>query len=99
MVTGQLSPGIATPRAVGIAAAAAAAVVRRPGLWPAAVRQVGVLARPGWWRRWPPAPLPDPAYLRFRLQVAYGDDRRAVDASDIVDYLEWCREMRRLRQR
>ena len=92
MVTGQLSPGTVTRRAVAVATA----IARRPGLWPAAVHQVRVLARPGWWRRWPPAPIPDPAYLRFRLQVAYGDDERALDANDVVDYLEWCRQMRRL---
>jgi hypothetical protein len=76
-----------------------AAVARRPKVWPAAVRQVGVLTRPGWWRRWPPAPIPDPAYLRFRLQVAYGDDRTDPEPGDVVAYLEWCRQMRRLGQR
>ena len=94
MVTGQLSPGTARPRAATLAATAA--VARRPDLWPAAIHQVRVLARPGWWRRWPPVPIPDPAYLRFRLQVAYGDDSGALDANDLVDYLEWCRQMRRL---
>lgn len=97
MVTGRLSPGTASQRAVAVAAAAA--IARRPRLWPVAVHQVRVLARPGWWRRWPPAPIPDAAYLRFRLQVAYGDDRGGLDANDVVDYLEWCRQMQRLRQR
>ncbi len=97
MVTGGLNPGTARRRAAVVTAAAA--VVRRPRLWPVAVHQVRVLARPGWWRRWPPAPVPDPAYLRLRLQVAYGDDGGALDPKDVVDYLEWCRQMRRLGER
>ena len=95
MVTSRLRPRTAGWRPLQVVAAAEA-VVRRPGLWPAALHQVRVLAPPGWWRRWPPAPIPDPAYLHFRLQVAYGDDRGTVDAKDLVDYLEWCRQMRRL---
>jgi hypothetical protein len=97
VVTGRLSPPTASRRTL-LAVAAAAAVARRPRLWPVALHQVRVLARPGWWRNWPPSPFPDPAYLRFRLQVAYGDDPGALDANDVVGYLEWCRQMRRLRQ-
>jgi hypothetical protein len=78
-------------------AAAALAVVRRPGLWRVAVAQALRLAAPGWWRRWPPLPLPDPAYLRFRLQTAYGDPDRGPGPEDVVAYLEWCRRFPRLR--
>ena len=74
-------------------ARAAIAVVRRPSLWAVALRQALVLARPGWWRRRPHLPLPDPAYLRFRLQTAYGGDGTgAPTADDVVAYLHWCRE-------
>ncbi len=75
---------------------AAVAVLVRPGLWGTAVRQVFVLAVPGWWRRWPPLPVPDPAYLRFRLVTAYGDPDRAPEPADVVTYLRWCREWRAL---
>lgn len=74
-----------------------AAVVRRPDLWATAVRQLRVLAAPGWWRRPPFLPVPDRDYLRFRLVTAYGGDGSAVDASahgvgaDAIAYLEWCR--------
>ena len=64
----------------------------RPSLWGVAVRQARVLARPGWWRRWPFLPLPDAAYLRFRLLTAYGDAERMPEADDLVAYLHWCRE-------
>ena len=37
-------------------------------------------------------PLPDPDYLRFRLETQYGADGRP-DPHDLVTYLEWCRDM------
>ena len=52
---------------------ATGALLARPSLWPTAVHQVLRLARPGWWRARPWLPLPEPTYLRFRLQTAYGD--------------------------
>jgi hypothetical protein len=70
---------------------AARALLRHPELWPTAARQVIVLARPGWWRAKPWLPLPDPAYLRFRMQTAYGDPDRAPEPEDVVTYLHWCR--------
>lgn len=76
----------------------AGAVLVRPRLWATAVVQVFRLAAPGWWRRRPFLPLPDPAYLAFRLQTMYGGDgrRQPVDAADVVAYLDWCRSYRRL---
>lgn len=69
------------------------AVVRRPSLWAVALRQALVLARPRWWRRRPYLPLPDPAYLRFRMQTAYGGDGSGPPApADVLAYLHWCRE-------
>lgn len=80
----------ATPTAAWLGRAFLAVLVR-PGLWFTAVRQVFVLAAPGWWRRPPFLPLPDPAYLRFRLQTAYGDPDREPDPADVITYLHWCR--------
>ena len=68
-----------------------AALVVRPALWGTAVRQVLVLAVDGWWRRAPFLPLPDQAYLRFRMQTAYGDAERAPEPHDVITYLHWCR--------
>ena len=77
---------------------AAAAVVVRPRLWATAVRQLGALAAPGWWRARPRLPLPAPGYLRFRMVTAYGDPDARPDADDVVSYLGWCRnEHRRVR--
>ena len=73
------------------------AVAVRPWLWGTAVVQLFTLAAPGWWRRRPHLPLPDPGYLAFRLQTMYGGDgRQEPDAADVVTYLEWCRSYRRL---
>jgi hypothetical protein len=74
----------------------AAAVVVRPRLWPVAVVTLFRLAATGWWRRWPPLPLPDDGYWRFRMVTAYGGAGDGVpDAADVVSYLTWCRRMRR----
>jgi hypothetical protein len=67
------------------------AVASRPGLWPTALRQAVRMAPRGWWRRPPFVPVPDPSYLRFRLQTAYGNDGEPT-AEDVVAYLRWCRE-------
>jgi hypothetical protein len=77
-------------------APATVAVLARPVLWGTAVRQVWVMAVPGWWRSAPYLPLPDAAYLRFRLQTAYGDPDRDPSPADVVTYLHWCRTWPRL---
>jgi hypothetical protein len=62
-------------------------------LWPTAISQAFRLARPRWWRRPPFLPLPDPDYVRFRMQTAYGSEG-APEPGDLVAYLNWCREFR-----
>ncbi len=72
-------------------------LLRRPFLWPTAVRQAVVLAPDGWWRTPPHLPLPSADYLRFRLITAFGGDGSLDDVdpsdlgADLVTYLEWCR--------
>ncbi len=68
------------------------AVVRRPSLWPTAVRQMYRTAAPGWYRRAPFLPLPSGDYLRFRLVTQYGDAKHRPDPIDVVNYLSWCRQ-------
>ena len=78
------------------ALAAVGAVLRHPSLWRTGLRQVRLLAQPGWWRRRPFLPVPDPAYLRFRLETAYGGRGDQVPApDDLVAYLRWVRAERR----
>lgn len=75
-------------RVVGVAAAVRA-VLARPRLWPAALRQVRVLVPPGWWRRPPFVPLPSRDWLRFRMTTAYGDPDAPVDVEDLLVWLAW----------
>ncbi len=73
------------------------AVLGRPDLWGTALVQARRLAPNGWWRRWPPLPVPDRAWIRFRLQTAYGDPDHDPSPEDVVAWLEWCRQWERLR--
>jgi hypothetical protein len=68
-----------------------ARLARHPGLWWTAIHQLRILAVPGWWRRAPFLPLPDRAYMRFRLETAYGDPAHALEPGDVITYLNWCR--------
>ncbi|NND74403.1 MAG: hypothetical protein HKN44_05300 [Ilumatobacter sp.] len=70
-------------------------VLRRPGLWPTALRQARRLARPGWWRRAPFLPIPPADYLEFRMVTQYGDAAHRAEVDDVVKYLRWCREWER----
>lgn len=74
--------------------AVAGAVARRPALWAEAVRTLPALARRNWWRTPPFLPLPDPAYLAWRVGTAYGDPRGPIDERDVVAYLEWRKRQR-----
>lgn len=87
------------PGSLGWALAAVRAVLRHPSLWLVGLRQAFALAGRGWWRRPPFLPLPDPDYLRFRIQTAYGGDGTQAPApEDLVTYLSWCREFRSARR-
>ena len=71
---------------------AALAVAVRPWLWGIALATAARLARPGWWRHWPPVPPPPEGYWHFRLETAYGVDA-PPEPADVVSYLQWCRSM------
>lgn len=69
-------------------------LIIHPELWPTAMAVGWRLAAPGWWRRWPPRPVPTEAYRRFRMQTFLGtDDSAPLAAADLVGYLRWCRRM------
>jgi hypothetical protein len=72
------------------------AVLSHPSLAPSALGALRRLAPPRWWGRAPFLPLPAPAYWRFRLKTAFGDDASArLSVRDVTSYLRWCRETRR----
>jgi len=66
------------------------ALLRRPSLLVEAVRSGWALRRHG-------RPYPSKAYLKWRIQTAYGNSDAAVSTSDLVHFLEWRRQMRRIR--
>jgi hypothetical protein len=66
-------------------------LARHPELWLTAARVVVTLAPAGWWRRWPFLPIPDSAYLAFRLETLSGRVDALPAPSELVAYLEWCR--------
>ena len=61
----------------------------RPRLWPGALASLVELAPRGWWRRPPFLPIPDRAWLGFRLETAYGDANAPILAADLVEFLTW----------
>ncbi|HUI03027.1 MAG TPA: hypothetical protein VLZ77_05770 [Acidimicrobiales bacterium] len=96
-------PSSAAPggaRSAPVARVLVRALARRPWLWPDAAMEAVRLAPPGWWRRWPPLPLPDEALWRFRMETAYGGRGDQVpDGHDVVRFIGWCRDMGRWRSR
>lgn len=75
------------------------ALARHPELVPVAVAELARLARPRWWQRRPPLPLPTPELWRLRMVTAYGGAGDALPSqADVVSFLHWCREMRRWRK-
>ena len=87
-----MAPRIVLIHAVMVAMPPIEAAFR--ALWPAAVRALVLHAPDRWWSRWPFLPVPDRAWLRFRLQTAYGDPDRAPEPADVVTWLEWSRGWR-----
>jgi len=83
-------------RALPLAPAALTALVRRPVLWPTAIRQWRAFVAPGWWKHRPFLPVPSRHYMAFRLQTMYGSSSATMSSDDLIGYLEWCRSMRSL---
>lgn len=70
------------------------ALAREPALARVALVQLVRTAPARWWARPPFLPLPDPAYLRFRIETHRGTGGR-MEVDDVVAYLRWCASMRR----
>lgn len=46
-----------------------------------------------WYRRFPFLPLPDRAYIAWRMYTAYGDHRAVPPVDDVVRYARWAGRM------
>ena len=69
--------------------------LRRPWLIPQLLGLAWAMRRRGWYRRPPFLPLPDPGYLRWRMDTAYGDPEASPPVDEFVRYLKWSSRMRR----
>ncbi len=72
---------------------AASALVRRPGLWGTAAA-AGVRHLP----RRATRPRDAEAWLRFRMETAYGRERAVPTAHDLVTWLRWARSWPRVKR-
>lgn len=66
------------------------ALARRPELVPESLRMAASMRGRG-------RPLPSSDYLGWRLATAYGNTDASLPETDLVHYLEWRRQMRRIR--
>ncbi|MBT8197599.1 MAG: hypothetical protein KJP12_03310 [Acidimicrobiia bacterium] len=71
-------------------------LLRTPRLWPEAARAAFASTPRRWWSRFPFLPIPDRAYLRWRIATAYGTADVRPDGDDLVAYLGWRRRQRRM---
>ena len=72
----------------------AVSLLSRPDLWLVALGTALSLVPRRWWARVPFLPVPDRAWLEFRLETAYGDPHAKLVAEDVISYLEWRRSQR-----
>ncbi len=72
-------------------------LARHPGLWVEAARTSFALAPRRWWARPPFLPVPDRAYLSWRIATAYGREDASFEGDDLISYLRWrrCRRVMR----
>lgn len=71
-----------------------AAIAKRPDLWLTALRQARRLMPTRWWRRPGASPLPPREYIELRMQTQYGHNDATPTSQDVVNYLQWCRDIR-----
>lgn len=73
---------------------AALHVLPRGHLWGVAMIQARRFIRSRWWAKAPYLPLPSPDYWAFRMESIYGNPSQLPSSADLIEYLEWCLEIR-----
>ena len=69
--------------------------MRRPGLIPAMLAAAWAFRANRWYRQPPFIPIPSGAYMRWRMETAYGDGNTVVPFRDLERYLRLGSDMRR----
>ncbi len=69
--------------------------IRRPGLIPALLGMAWAFRARDWTRRAPFLPLPPRAYMRWRMETAYGDPDATPPADELERFVRWAAAMRR----
>ncbi len=80
----------------GLLLALAARALVSPRLAVALVAAAWAFRRRDWWRRPPFLPLPDRAYLRWRMYTAYGSEAAVPPREDVIRFARWRRTTMRL---
>lgn len=70
--------------------------LRRPGVIPHLAGAAWAFRARGWYRRPPFLPLPSRAYLRWRMETAYGDPDAVPTDDELERFLRWGSRMRAL---
>jgi len=56
------------------------------------IRTAWAFRRREWWRKPPFLPLPDRAYLAWRMYTAYADEEAVPPIEDVIRFARWRRE-------
>lgn len=69
-------------------------LVPHSDLWTIGFIEMRRFARTRWWARAPFLPIPALEYWEFRMESIYGDPKAQPSARDLIEFLEWCLEIR-----
>jgi len=69
--------------------------VRHPSLIPAMLSAAWAFRENRWYQKPPFLPLPSKAYMRWRMETAYGKGFAVVPSEDLERYLRWASDMRK----
>lgn len=72
----------------------AQAALLRPSVLPDLLRMAWAFRARNWYRRPPFLPIPPRAYMRWRMETAYGDPGTMPPKDEMGRYLRWASQMR-----
>lgn len=77
---------------IGLTAALTLRAIVNPRLALDLLKTAWAFRRRRWYAQFPFLPLPDQAYLRWRMYTAYGDETAVPPVMDVVRFARWRRE-------